>query len=268
MTSEPIDVVEGYDPLKLTEIIREKVTRRVDNVEERRYYRFRKDRWYGGIATGDVVGCNLRCGMCWSWRSASHMMAEGSYFTPSSVYKRLKNIAHSSGLTMVRLSGGEPTISKDHLLDLLDHFENSGLEFILETNGLVIGDDLDYAEKLVKYKCLVVRVSLKGCSRSDFYKITLAKPEYFDLQLKALENLIEVGAKPCEKVYAAVMLSFSELKEYEKLKERLSNIDPLLSKCIDEEYVILYPHVVELLEKRRLKPTVAFKPESIPKSLI
>ncbi|MCL7390021.1 MAG: molybdenum cofactor biosynthesis protein MoaA, partial [Thaumarchaeota archaeon] len=50
-----ISIEKGYDPLKLTEYIREKVVRMVDNVEERKYYRFRRDRWYGGIATGDVV---------------------------------------------------------------------------------------------------------------------------------------------------------------------------------------------------------------------
>ncbi|MEN2974409.1 MAG: radical SAM protein [Candidatus Caldarchaeales archaeon] len=262
------EVVEGYNPIKLTEKVREKVTRKTQGIEERKYYRFRRDRWYGGIATGDVVGCNLRCGMCWSWRSASHIMVGGFYLSPHSAYKNLWNIIHRSNLRMVRLSGGEPTISKEHLLDLLKFFENSGLEFILETNGIIIGSEPDYAKQLVKYRCLVVRVSLKGCNRTDFHKITLARPEYFDLQLKALENLIEAGAKPCEKVYPAVMLSFSEPKDYDKLKERISNIDPTLSKCIDEEYVILYSHVIELLEKRKMKPRIAFKPQDIPKSMI
>lgn len=261
-------VEKGYNPLKLTEEIREKVVRVVDDVEERKYYRFRKDRWYGGIATGDVVGCNLRCGMCWSWRSASHIMAEGFYCNPRQSFQQLRNIAYSSGFRMVRLSGGEPTISEEHLLDLSRLFENSKLEFVLETNGIIIGSNPDLAKKLVQYNHLVVRVSLKGCCREDFYNITLARPEFFDLQLKALENLIEAGAKPCDQVYPAVMLSFSEKKDYELLKEKLSNIHPLFSKCIDEEYVILYPHVVKLLEMRKLKPKTCFRPNGIPECMV
>jgi len=31
----------------------------------RKYYRFRADRWYGGIAAADVVGCGLLCRFCW-----------------------------------------------------------------------------------------------------------------------------------------------------------------------------------------------------------
>ncbi|MEM4889814.1 MAG: molybdenum cofactor biosynthesis protein MoaA, partial [Thermosphaera sp.] len=58
----------GLDPFKLTTIAEKQVTRLRNGVLERRYYRFRGGRWYGGIATGDVVGCNLRCKFCWSWR--------------------------------------------------------------------------------------------------------------------------------------------------------------------------------------------------------
>lgn len=265
---DELNIEKGYDPLKLTETVREKVVKVINLVEERKYYRFRKDRWYGGIATGDVVGCNLRCGMCWSWRNASHIMTEGFYCSPERSFHQLRNIAYSHNLRMVRLSGGEPTISINHVLSLLKLFENTGLEFILETNGLIIGDDPEFANKLVRYNHLVVRVSLKGCCREDFHKITYARPEFFDLQLKALENLIEAGAKPCEQVYPAVMLSFSEEKDYRALQEKLSRIDPLLSKCIDEEYVILYPHVVKLLEMRKLKPKIAFRPNGLPEHMI
>jgi uncharacterized Fe-S cluster-containing radical SAM superfamily protein len=33
----------------------------------RKYYRFRPARFYGGIATADCLGCNLRCAFCWAW---------------------------------------------------------------------------------------------------------------------------------------------------------------------------------------------------------
>ena len=48
----------------------------------RRYRRFRADRWYGGIATADIVGCNLRCAMCWAWRNTSFVFTVGEWLSP------------------------------------------------------------------------------------------------------------------------------------------------------------------------------------------
>jgi uncharacterized Fe-S cluster-containing radical SAM superfamily protein len=55
------DARQGYDPLKLGEAVQAHVVRE----DERKYYRFRGGKWYGGIATADCVGCNLRCVFCW-----------------------------------------------------------------------------------------------------------------------------------------------------------------------------------------------------------
>jgi len=237
-------------------------------VEERRYYRFRGGRWYGGIATGDVVGCNLRCGFCWSWRAASHVMAKGAFYRPEEVFRKLVSIAERRGYRLVRLSGGEPTLSRQHLLDLLSLFDRTRYWFVLETNGILIGADKSYAEELAKHPRLVVRVSLKGTNEREFHELTLAKPEFFNYQLKALENLVEAGLEPGERVYAAVMLSFSNERSYGALRERLAEIDPALAEEIDEEYVILYPHVVKLMARRKLKPRVAYRPDGVPEFMI
>ena len=258
-----------YNPLELTDKVRRAVTRSgLNGLEERRYYRFRGGRWYGGIATGDVVGCNLRCGFCWSWREASHRMVEGSFYKPEEVFRRLTSIANARGYGYVRLSGGEPTISRKHVLKLLELFEGTRYTFILETNGILIGVDNTYAEELANYKNLIVRVSLKGTSREEFQMLTLAEPIFFEYPLKALKNLVDAGLEPGKQVYPAVMLSFSSSENYESLKTRLAGIHPTLSKEVDEEYVILYPHVVELLKTRGLKPKIAYKPEGIPTSMI
>ena len=237
-------------------------------VEERRYYRFRGGRWYGGIATGDVVGCNLRCGFCWSWRAASHVMAKGAFYRPDEAFRKLVSIAERRGYRLVRLSGGEPTLSRRHLLDLLSLFDRTRYWFVLETNGILIGADKSYAEELAKHPRLVVRVSLKGTNEREFHELTLAKPKFFNYQLKALENLVEAGLEPGERVYAAVMLSFSDERSYGALRERLAEIDPALAEEIDEEYVILYPHVVELMARRKLKPRVAYRPDGVPEFMI
>jgi len=259
----------GYNPLELAERVRAFVVREgPGGVEERRYYRFRGGRWYGGIATGDVVGCNLRCGFCWSWRAASHVMARGFFCTPEDAFRRLTAIAGRRGYRLVRLSGGEPTISRSHLLSLLELFDGTRLTFILETNGILIGADERYAAELAEHPCLVVRVSLKGTSEQEFHTLTLAEPRFFTYQLRALKNLVDAGLEPGERVYAAVMLSFSTPENYERLRERLAEIHPALAEEIDKEYVILYPHVVEIMRRRGLKPRIAFRPDGVPEFMI
>lgn len=257
----------GLDPFKLTEVVERNVVKTTLRGIEKRYYRFRGGRWYGGIATGDVVGCNLRCKFCWSWRY-SYYDNKGFFKTPREVFEILDSIADRNRYRYIRLSGGEPTIGFKHLLELLELIEDSDYVFILETNGLLIGRHGDYAKRLVEYNNLAVRVSFKGCTPGEFEYLTGASREFYEYQFKALENLYLHGMKPCRDFYPAVMLSFSTGDSYLFFKNKLRSIDPRLVECIDEEYVILYPHVRELLEKNRLKPRVAYDPSGIPESMI
>jgi hypothetical protein len=65
----------------------------------------------------------------------------------------------------------------------------------------------------------------------------------------------------------AVMVSFSPRESVENLKLLIQEIDPLLASSIEEEYVILYPHVTKRLEGAGLRPVVAFTPDGISKRL-
>jgi len=64
------------------------------------------------------------------------------------------------------------------------------------------------------------------------------------------------------------MLSFSNEETYALFKKRLASIHPALSECIDEEYVILYPHVKDLLRRNKLVPRIAYDPSGIPDFMI
>ena len=165
--------IELIDPIKLSENVRRVVCicRSKGGLEERKYYRFRGGRWYGGIATADCVGCNLRCIFCWSWRPRDNMYSYGKFYGPAEVSKRLISIARSRGYRLLRLSGGEPTICRQHLLQVLDSLSHENYTFILETNGILIGYDKKYAKDLSKYPNLHVRVSIKGTSPEEFSKL-------------------------------------------------------------------------------------------------
>ncbi len=257
----------GYNPFELGDYVKGAVTRDVSGIEMRRYYRFRGGRWYGGVATGDVVGCNLRCKFCWSWRY-SHYTDKGFFYTPQQVFETLTDIASSKGYRYVRLSGGEPTISWNHLIQLLKLFSQTNYKFILETNGLLIGRYNEYAKQLTNYNNIIIRISFKGTSAEEFTTLTGAKSEYFEYQFKALENLLAYGMRPGEDFYPAIMLSFTTDENYAMFRKRLAKIHPILTQTIDEEYVILYPHVVEILNKNKIKPRVAFTPNNIPQYMI
>lgn len=259
-----------YDPLILTRKVEEIVIRRKENKEYRKYYRFRKDRWYGGIVTGDVVGCNLRCKFCWAWRFSWNAHTQGEYLNAYQAFKRLLSLAQKHRVKQLRLSGGEPTIGFEHLTELIDLAIDYGYHFVLETNGIILGVYKDLAYRLGKYCGLgiEVRVSIKGTSPEEFVMLTGAEPRYWSVQLKALSNLVEAGLEPGEEVYAAVMLSFSLDKGLTRIKRVLASIDHRLSETIDKEYIILYPHVIELMRMTGLKPKVAYKPHEIPKEMI
>jgi uncharacterized Fe-S cluster-containing radical SAM superfamily protein len=231
--------VSLYDPIELAESIRKIAA----EGEKRKYYRFRPAPYYGGIATADCVGCCLRCLFCWSWHIIVQPEKKGRFYSPEEVARNLISIARKKGFPRIRISGNEPTLHRPHLLKVLELIPGE-LHFILETNGILIGHDPSYAGELSRFNNLHVRVSLKGACPEDFTRLTGANPEGFDLQLKALENLVEASVD----CFPAVMANFSSLESIKKLKERLEHIRPDFAD-FEEEELILYSFVQENLQK-------------------
>lgn len=246
-----------YDSLERHKAVEKLVTRDKEEVQERRYWRFRIDRWYGGIVTADAVGCGLICKYCWVSDTVMFKPAiVGEFYSPKQVAETLADMAEKRGLTQLRVSGGEPTIGKRHMLQLLDNLKDKQLNFILETNGILIGYDIDYANDLAKYPFVHVRVSLKGCSEKEFTMLTGAKPEGFRLQLKALENLVKDGIE----CHPAVMTSFSQEESLKQLARQLGSISQKLADNLETEELILYPSVKRKIQKHELNWFRAYAP--------
>jgi len=249
-----------YDTLARHEAAEKLVTRNKGEVQERKYWRFRYDRWYGGIVTADAVGCGLICKYCWVSDAVMFKPAVvGKFYSPEQVAKTLADMAKKRGLTQLRVSGGEPTIGKRHLLQLLGHLEDKQLSFILETNGILIGYDKGYAKDLAKNPFLHVRVSVKGYNEKEFTMLTNAKPEGFRLQLKALENLVKAGVE----CHPAVMTSFSQKKSLEQLVKKLGSISQKLADDLETEELILYPSVKRRILRYGLRWFRAYTPNGI-----
>ncbi len=243
-----------FDPVKLAELTKKDVCRD----DSRKYYRFRPARFYGGISTADCVGCCLRCVFCWAWEIVSNPGGHGEFYSPEDVAKRLIKIAEKKHLKQVRISGNEPTIAWEHLMNVLDLINGKYL-FILETNGILIGKNEEYARDLSRFKNLYVRVSLKGTCEDEFYKLTGALPEGFGLQMKALENLIRYKVKS----HPACMISFSPSENIKALRKRLKTIHRAFED-LEVEEVVLYPRVEERLRRLNITYYTAHKPDNIP----
>ncbi len=229
---------------------------------ERKYYRFRPSRFYGGIATADCVGCCLRCVFCWSWNVTTRPERCGTFFTPKEVARRLLSIAKKKGFNQLRISGSEPTLCKAHLIGVLDAIPKDYL-FIIETNGILIGQDESYAEELSRFPNIDVRVSLKGTCEEEFSFLTGAKPEGYQLQIRALELLVRNNVR----VHPACMTSFSTPDHIKALSNRLRSIHHGFDDFEVEE-LILYPHVAERLTKLGVRYHTAYRPDNIPSSQI
>ena len=149
----------SYDPVQRHLAIEKLVVRQGIEGQEKRYCRVRSARWYGGIVTADCVGCGLLCKFCWVSDNVIEKPATtGNFFSPDKIANALITLANKRGLMQLRVSGGEPTIGKPHLLQLLDRLEGKGYRFILETNGIPLANDENYAEELSKYDFVHVRV--------------------------------------------------------------------------------------------------------------
>lgn len=230
---------------------------------ERKYYRIpRAGRWYGGIATADCCGCNLKCVFCWSNKPRDNPDQVGEFYSPEQVFNKLTSCAAKHNYRLVRISGNEPTIAKRHLMKVLSRIDKTQFLFILETNGTLL--DEEFVMDLSKYRNLHIRVSLKGTNSQEFSTLTSSVPDTFEQIIESIRLLVTYKVR----FNIAVMLSFSPDKNIELLKERLRAISPALLDDFEEEYLFLYPHVVRRLKDAGVKPLIAYTPGGVPKQLI
>jgi uncharacterized Fe-S cluster-containing radical SAM superfamily protein len=226
-----------YDPLRLARLTEKLVCQN----DRRKYTAFYATGVYGGIATGYTIGCCLRCLVCWGGIGRDFPERYGKFYSPREVCERLERVARSYGTRRARISGGaEPTIGKAHLLGLLEHIEKSPVIdlFILETNGIILGADADYARQIAQFKKPHVRVSLKAGTPEGFEHRTGAVGRFYELPFTAIKNLLRYGAS----CHAAAMTDrrLMSAEERHRLIQKLEAIAPFLAARLEEEVVDPY----------------------------
>ena len=238
---------DGYDPIALTKATEKVVIR--GNM--RKYANLARNlRFYGGTTSATEVGCNLRCKFCFSDKPVRRPHSTGRFYTPQQVFNALRKNAQRNGNKLISASASEGTLGRQHLFELLDLVDKSEFIYILETNGMTLGNDRDFAMQLSKFKNLHVRVSIKGTNKDEYVQLTGAMSRSYDLPYKALEHLISAGVS-CN---ACIMISFSPPENIRKAEQRLANIRPGLLKSLEKEHITLFPKVRQRLENIDMMP--------------
>lgn len=238
---------DGYDPIILTRM----AERTVVNGNKRKYARLSRPlRFYGGITSAQEVGCNLRCKFCFSDKPVRRPQSTGRFYTPKEVFNALTKGAKKNGHRLISASASEGTLGKKHLFELLTLVDQSDFIFVLETNGMTLGHDSEFAKQLAQFKNLHVRVSIKGCSPKEYNQLTGATSESYDLPYKALQYLMDAGVS-CN---VCLMISFSTSENIDKAETRLAEIRPGLLKSLEKENITLFPKVAARLKNENIAP--------------
>ena len=236
-----------FDPLQRAKEVEELVMEGL----ARKYYRFRPAKYYGGIATADSVGCSFLCAYCWNYKRNLHPeMGREQYYSSDEVTNRLLRIVRKKGFNKVRLSGAEPILGEKsfaHVYQVLEDIykENPLLDFILETNGLLLGYEPEFVRGLSQFKRLGVRVALKGFDDVSFEAISGAKGNFFHLPMKGLQFLIGNGMI----AWPAVMYETFGSEGIGKINQQLKNYE-IRPEELEIEYLEAYPFVLENLKNR------------------
>lgn len=232
---------QPFDPLDLASRTEAIVCRN----SMRKYTDFYCTGVYGGISTGYTVGCCLRCIFCWVDFSRDFPERSGRFHSPEKAFERLLKNAEKEGVRKMRISGGEPTLCREHLLRLLDLIDGTGYLFILETNGIPFGADEGYVKSLARYGNIHVRVSLKAGTPEGFQRRTGARGDFYELPYSAISSLMR------EKIpFHVAAMSDPRLMPHEEKKAMLKKLDEIGYKdSLEEEVCDPYPHTIFRLKE-------------------
>jgi len=233
-----------FDPIELTQQTVALVCRQ----KERKYTNFYCTGVYGGISTGYLVGCNLRCAFCWVDWSRDFPEEHGIFYSPEAAFRRLLSNARKKRVRKLRISGGEPTLGKEHLLHLLQQVKTSKYLFILETNGILLGYDKSYAKELKGLPNLHIRVCIKGGNPKGFQQKTGARGEFYELPFLAIEHLLQQGLS-----FHVACMSDPRLMPRQERRELIARLNSLgYRDYLEEEVCDPYPTTIARLRKAGL----------------
>lgn len=172
-----------------------------------------------------TAACNLHCAHCWvdAGRTAS-----AGWVPTHSVQSQIEAFAALGG-TAVRLTGGEPLLHPDWL-DLLAFTKAAGLKVLLQTNGMLFGEDNLRALQALELVNLNIQISLDGATAAS-HDLVRGAGAYTQV-LQGVQRLIEHGFGPVVELFFTEMQhNLHELPDVLSLAERLG-VSSVRSGCL------------------------------------
>jgi GTP 3',8-cyclase / cyclic pyranopterin monophosphate synthase len=198
--------------------------------------------------------CNLRCTYC--------MPEEGVMLTPKSNLlslaerKRMISIFASQGVTKLRFTGGEPTIS-NQLLELIAHGKACGITSIgITSNGLILKEQLD---GLIKAGLTSVNISLDTLEDTKFAAITRRDKKNIFRVLSSVYTAVSLGLPV--KINCVMMrgtndsefVDFVNLTKAVKVDCRFIELMPFDGNHWDPKTFIAYGEAIDRLKTEHVR---------------
>ena len=144
-----------------------------------------------GLAIIDITNrCNLTCPVCFANAASAGYVYEP---TKQQIIEMLENLRKNEPVAppALQFSGGEPTIRKD-LYELIEKAKELGFHHVeVNTNGLRLAQDVDFAKGLVDAGLSTIYLQFDGLT-SEVYKFTRGL-DLLNIKMKAIENCRKAG---------------------------------------------------------------------------
>jgi len=193
-------------------------------------------------------GCNLKCGFC------DTKISDFKEYGCEELLNEVKQVISDKGISTISITGGEPLLERDFLLDFLPILKGEGFKVYLETNGVLYNelfDVIDNIDVIAMDIKLPSSTGQKGFWREhkEFLKVAKDKDVFVKIvvcmdttlaDLKKAMNLVS-GINPAmtfvlqpnsQQLGAGLAAKLHEFKQY--CKKRLSDVRsiPQLHKAI------------------------------------
>ena len=203
--------------------------------------------YHGSCVDGDGIrsvvffsGCNLKCPFC---HNPETLYLGGKSIELDELLRtllRYKNYYKNGGVT---LSGGEPFLQANFLVNLVDKLKENGIKIVVETNGLI-------ADSEIIKRIDGVRLDIKNQNGEDF-----------DTLYRRYSSFIET----CQKFGVPITITCVLVPTKNDDEKSLKNLAKLLSKFSLEKNLEFLPFKKMCLEKYQ-KLGVEFLYNSIPEA--
>lgn len=205
-------------------------------------------RKFSKVFTVQLAGCDYDCNYCYVPKELNAANPKlGKYFSAGEIINHFLAAKENSKepMNVVRISGGNPTLAPEIIVDIYNEIKNRGLNVYLWIDSNLstpkylenLGSEI---KDILKQRNVGVAGCFKGVSENDFAVITGAAPEYYEEQFKTAKWFLDCG----DDFYVYLPALVYENNIEEKLKifiERLRKLNKNLPLRVEVLEIIDFP---------------------------